>query len=162
MFWAKLQYISEGRTPFVFSCAPTIVSPLNQSVGFYNTGGDVYFYYSITDTSGSIKQRIGVDILDLTIWHHYTFVFAPDPSPGKSNISFYVDGVLNETNQENFEPASWNPSNKNFTIGQNSTPRTNDQYIGDLQVLLAYNRVLSTQEIVDIYQNYYDTRSLLQ
>lgn len=160
MFWAKLQYIGETRTPFVFSCAPTIGSPLNQSVGFYNTGGNVYFYYSITDTSGSIKQRIGVNILDLRIWHHYTFVFAPDPSPGKSNISFYVDGVLNETNQENFEPASWNPSIKNFTIGQNSTPRTNDQYIGDLQVLLAYNRVLSDQEIVDIYQNYYDTRSL--
>lgn len=163
MFWAIPTYVGVGRSQFLFSCAPTIGSPINQSVGFYNTGGNVYFYYEITDSSGSAKSRIGVNVLDTTRWHHYTYVFAPDASPGKSNISFYVDGVLNETNQENFTPASWSPSSPNWAIGQSSpTTRTNNNLIGGLQVFLAYDRVLSDQEIADIYQNYYDTRTLLQ
>lgn len=163
IFWAKPSYVSEGRTPFLLSCAPTIGSPLNQSVGFYNTGGDVYFYYEITDSSGSPKTRIGTNILDVTIWHQFAYVFAPDASPGKSNISFYVDGVLNETNQENFTPAAWSPTGPFWTIGQSSpTTRTLSQYIGELQVMLVYERVLSDDEIADIYQNYYDTRTLLQ
>lgn len=158
MFWAQPSYVSEGRTPILFSCTPTF----SQSVGFYNTGGFIYFYYAITDTTNSSQSRIGVNALDNTIWHLYTYVFAPDSSPGKSNISFYVDGVLDETNQENFEPSNWNPNINPFTLGNVVTPRTQDQYIGNLQVFLAYDRVLSTQEIADIYQNYYDTRSLLQ
>ena len=140
MFWANPSYISEGRTPCLLSCSPTISgSPVNQSVGFYNTGGFIYFYYAITDSSGSSKIRIGVNALNNTSWHHYTYVFAPDASPGKSNISFYVDGVLDETNLENFTPAAWSPSAPNWTIGQSSdTARTAAQYIGGLQVMLVY------------------------
>ena len=163
MFWAIPTYVGVGRSQFLFSCAPTIGSPLNQSVGFYNTGGNVYFYYEITDSSGSAKSRIGVNVLDTKIWHHYTYVFAPDVSAGKCNISFYIDGTLSETNQESFTPASWSPVSPNWAIGQSSpTTTTNNNFIGGLQVLLAYNRVLSDQEIADVYQNYYETRTLLQ
>jgi hypothetical protein len=156
MFWAFPSYVNEGDTPTLFSCTPTF----SQRVGFYNTGGFIYFYYNITDTTNSTQSRIGVNALDDRSWHLYTYVFAPDDSAGKSNISFYVDGVLNETNQEDFEPSNWNPNIEPFTLGNLVIPSNRQQYRGGLQVFLAYNRVLSNKEIADIYQNYYDTRSL--
>jgi hypothetical protein len=67
---------------------------------------------------------------------------------------------LNETNQEDFEPSNWNPNIEPFTLGNLVIPSNRQQYRGGLQVFLAYNRVLSNKEIADIYQNYYDTRSL--
>lgn len=164
IFWAKPTYVGEGKIQLLFSCAPTISSTLyNQSVGFYNSGGKIYFYYTITNSAGTIQTRIGTATIDNIRWHQFTYVFAPDVSAGKCNISFYIDGTLSETNQETFTPASWSPVLPNFAIGQRyDTSDVNRNYVGGLQVFLAYDRVLSNTEIGDIYQNYFDTRALLQ
>ena len=162
IFWARPAYNITNAWQAVFSCAPTIGSEVNQSVGFYNNGvGDINFYYSITDSSGSLKTRIGLDAIDSTIFHQYAYVFQNKGS--NSDISFYIDGTLSESNSESFVAANWSPSSPNWAIGQVSrTPDVNNNFFGRLQILLAYDRVLSSTEIADIYQNYFDTRGMLQ
>ena len=163
-FWAKPVYDSSGNWQAVFSCAPNIGSPKNQSVGFYNdtAADDVRFYYSITDSSGTPKTRIGVDTIDIRGWHQFTYVFSPY-SVTETQIDFYLDGTFLEGNKESFVAADWAPSSPNWTIGQtyNAISSTNNYY-GGLQVLLVYDRALSATEIADIYQNYFDTRVLFQ
>ena len=163
IFWAKPVYNSSGTFQVVFSCAPTIGSPRNQSVGFYNetSADDVRFYYTITDSSGGPQTRIGVDTIDIRSWHQFTYVFQNKGS--NSQISFYIDGALSETNSESFLAASWSPSSPNWTIGQTSnTTSSARNYLGGLQILLVYDRVLSDTEIADIYENYQGTRGLFQ
>jgi hypothetical protein len=164
LFWAKPVYISDGRSQAVFSCAPTIGSPKNQSVGFYNdtAADDVRFHYSITDSSGNTQTRIGVDTIDIRGWHQFAYVFSPF-SLTETQIDFYFDGFLLETNKESFVAASWSPSSPNWTIGQTSnTTSSTRNYYGGLQILLVYDRVLSDTEITDIYENYQGTRGLFQ
>jgi len=164
LFWAKPVYVSNLRSQAVFSCAPTIGSPKNQSVGFYNdtAADDVRFHYSITDSSGNPQTRIGVETIDIRVWHQFAYVFSPF-SLTETQIDFYLDGTLSETNKESFVAASWSPSSPNWAIGQtyNALSGTKN-YSGDLQVLLVYDRALSETEIADIYQNYFDTRGLFQ
>jgi hypothetical protein len=163
LFWAKPEYVLENNTQSVFSCAPTIGTLKDQSVGFFNDAAtQIYFYYRITDSAGNVKTRVSVDPIGNRNWHQYTYVFEP-ASGSETNISFYFDGTLFETNKENFVAASWSPSSPNWVIGQTSvalTPLRN--YFGGLQVLLVYDRALSETEIADIYQNYFDTRVLFQ
>jgi hypothetical protein len=162
IFWAKPTFNANGASQYVFSCAPTIGTPINQSVGFYNEKGNIRFYYAITDSAGVSKQRIGTANIDTRSWHQFTYVFEPN-SGGTTTTSFYLDGTLSETNTETFIAASWSPSSPNWVIGQSSPAYTlNKTYYGGLQVLLVYNRVLSVTEISDIYQNYFDTRALFQ
>jgi hypothetical protein len=162
LFWAKPVYISDGRSQAVFSCAPTIGSPKNQSVGFYNdtVADDIRFHYSITDSSGNTQTRIGVDTIDIKVWHQFAYVFSPF-SLTETQIDFYLDGTQLETNKESFVAASWSPSSPNWAIGQtyNALSGTKNYY-GGLQVLLVYDRALSATEISDIYLNYQSTRGL--
>jgi len=160
IFWAKPTYNADGASQYVFSCAPTIGTPINQSVGFYNEKGNIRFYYAITDSAGVSKTRIGTANIDTISWHQFTYVFEPNGG-GTTTTSFYLDGTLSETNTETFTAASWSPSSPNWKIGQSTPGNTAGKtYYGGLQVLLVYNRVLSATEIADIYQNYFDTRAL--
>jgi hypothetical protein len=161
LFWAKPEYVLENYTQSVFSCAPTIGTLKDQSVGFFNDAAtQIYFYYRITDSAGNLKTRVSVDPINNRNWHQFTFVFSPY-SLTETQIDFYFDGDLLETNKEGFVAASWSPSSPNWVIGQTSaalTPSSN--YFGGLQVLLVYDRALSATEISDIYLNYQSTRGL--
>jgi hypothetical protein len=160
IFWAKPVVSADGASQYVFSCAPTIGTPINQSVGFYNSKTNIRFYYAITDSSGTVKTRIGTANINTARWHQFTYVFEPN-SGGTTTTSFYLDDTLSETNTETFSAASWSPSSPNWVIGQSSPANTiGKTYYGGLQVLLVYSRVLSETEISDIYSNYLTTRGL--
>jgi hypothetical protein len=161
LFWVQPVYRPADRPRIVFSClTPNGV----QSVGFYDgvTNNDVRLYYEITDTSGGLKSRTGVDTLDLKTWSQVAFVFQANGTD--TDISLYINNNSPETNTEGYIAESWQPSSPNWTIGQYADPSKTiaGNYYGGLQVLLVYNRVLSATEIADIYQNYFDTRALFQ
>jgi hypothetical protein len=158
IFWARPGFVADTRIKILFSCAPTIGTPTNQSIGFIDSGTNTYFYYAITDAAGITKTRNGTAIIDNTRWHQYTYVFE---TGSKTTIKFYIDGTLSESNLELFTAASWSPSLPNWVIGQGSTSINSARnYFGSLQVLLAYDRVLSNNDIRDIYDNYQTTRNL--
>jgi len=163
IFWARPGFVGNTRVKTLFSCAPTISTPTNQSIGFIDSGGNIYFYYAITDDAGNPQTRTGTAIIDNTRWHQYTYVFETGVVSSKTTIKFYIDDTLSESNLEIFTAASWSPSSPNWVIGQGSTSINSlRNYFGGLQVFLAYNRVLSLDEIRDIYNNYFDTRVLFQ
>jgi hypothetical protein len=161
LFWAKPVYRPSNKPRIVFSCStPNGV----QSVGFYDNTAtdDVRLYYEITDTLGEKKNRIGTETVGTKSWSQFTFVFQENGTD--TDISFYINNNLPETNTETYTAESWQPSSPNWTIGQYADPdkTISGNYLGGLQILLVYDRALSDTEIADIYENYQVTRGLFQ
>ena len=107
-----------------------------------NTG---YVRAAAYDGSGSVNCDSGV-VVDDGSWHNIT------ASCSSGTLTLYVDGV--EQSTANIASLSSSTSQAGaFKIGQGSNLTSSQQYIGQIQNVRIWERVLSADEIWSIYAN---------
>ena len=103
-----------------------------------NTNGSMSLY---NDNAGSSISSLG--IITTNTWHD---VVITNDFSGSSNIKFYVDGELMNTNSQT---SVWGNFNRLFDRGDGAA----DFFVGEVGLFEIYNYVLSAEEISNLYNN---------
>ena len=69
-----------------------------------------------------------------------------------NSVNFYINGILLGSNQTGGSNVPFPLNNVGFTIGRHSGASGSDFFIGQIDDLTLYNRVLSQQEITTLYE----------
>lgn len=149
-FWLRRKdAIGNGNTIFSYGNLSTYGQGMNVGIG-KDTGGNLI----ICDNGGSAAGTI-FNLVD-DKWHHYVIIW--DKSFGSSVISIklYIDGIYKANTW------SYNPTNINTVAGSKMLigqfdPSKNDwrTYLGSIDDIGIWNRILSDPEIQYLYQNNY-------
>jgi hypothetical protein len=107
------------------------------------TTSNFYITFFGSGTTGSQNHFVGGYVAD-NIWKHYT-ITTQKTSLGAVKTTSYLNGVLNATNTA----GTWNTSGI-LTYGLSSGTSTLG-FIGNLDDLRMYNRVLSQAQITELY-----------
>lgn len=97
-------------------------------------------------------NTIGSTVVNDGNWHHIAYTVAKNTigSDIQYEIKLYIDGILDATNTTGLIPASNNPAYINGTNEIRLFSGSGDFYVGSLDDVRIFNRVLSQPEIVQM------------
>lgn len=109
-------------------------------------------FYVKTKNTGSTGNSLTFTTpqnVNITTWYHYAFTILKSPTNTTTTLLIYINGTnISYTNSNTFVfPATSTYSIKTF---DHTVSKTFDGSISDLRI---YNRVLTSDEITNIYQN---------
>jgi Concanavalin A-like lectin/glucanases superfamily len=116
-------------------------------VDYPSAGGASY-----RTTSGNLVQSVATGLNDNT-WRHFTFLRSG------TNLSLYINGVLDSNGLDS--PVVDVSDSEPMWLGCNQADRTVQNYDGLMDELRVYNRALSTNEVLALYQLESAPQSLL-
>jgi len=115
------------------------------STGAYAFGtgtyGDAYSWFYSLEASNGRENRGSIDLND-NEWHHYVAVYKPG-----ENISIYIDGQLDVSNNITFNGAISNNDDLYIGCGANQAQFYNG-YIDDIRI---YKKALKTEDITNLF-----------
>lgn len=145
--WVKIDIAMYGGTGYQFN--PIVLTKNNNGDDFCEAYSISYNYEAkktVVATTLSEKRQVQLyddDTLTLREWHHVVMAYNDD------SLFFYVDGKLNSAIAKGFRSVFL--STDSVMIG-NSASKKNDRFLcGGVDDIMIYNRVLSAQEIEDLY-----------
>lgn len=125
---------------------PTVINNFNTLVEKYDSTHG-YYLYAPTDVGGmrfytnTVFVNSTASILKANVWQHIVMTY------NLANVNFYVNGVAQGTPAKtDAMPAGTNQMN----IGTSSSVGS-QSYFGQIDDFRIYNRVLTVQEIQDLY-----------
>ena len=139
-FWMRITTLNTNWDNIIYSIN------LQSKILISRNGATSNFYITLfgAGTTGAQTHFVGGYIAD-NIWKHYT-ITAQKITTGAVRTISYLNGVLNNTIAS---PGTWS-TNGILTYGL-SSGTANLGFIGNLDDLRMYNRVLSQVQITEIY-----------
>ncbi len=149
-FWLRRKDpIGNSVTIFSYGNLGTIGQAINIAVGKDPTGNLILF-----DNGGSAAGTV-FNLVD-DKWHHYVMIWDKSFGSNVTSIKQYIDGVY-RSNTWSYNPSPINTvAGSKLLIGQ-LDPSKNDwrTFLGSIDDLGIWNRVLSSDEIQYLYQSNY-------
>ncbi|MCC6372099.1 MAG: histidine kinase [Bacteroidia bacterium] len=145
--WIKIDVAMQGGQGYQFN--PIVLTKNNNGEDFNEAYAIAYDYVSkkvVVATSLSEKLQVQLytgDTLNLSKWHHVAMAFNND------TLAFYLDGELNSKIQKNFRTEYLQTDS--VLIGSTGSKKNERYLCANVDDINIYNRVLSADEITELY-----------
>lgn len=147
LLWIKIDMAMQGGIGYQFN--PIILAKNKNGVDFNEAYAIAYNYITkkpvvVTSLNNNLQVQLSSDdTLHLNKWHHLAMTFNDD------TLAFYLDGELRSKIRKNFR-SEYLPSDS-VLIGSTASQKNERYLCGSVDDIFIYNRVLSANEINDLY-----------